>query len=406
MKVLYSRTHFWFDLKAGGSVGHTVGMLKGLSRSANVEIISNESVYGIDDLRCGVVQPVGRSWGWRGELLYNLYFAPRLVAKLKSFHPDFVYHRYNGYSIATAAVCRWLGIPLVLEFNSSDLWKIRYWHSNDELKSKLSKLIRKPILMWTEPFNVSSATLVVVVSSPLKETLMSWGIPDDRILIIPNAVNPQKFKTSPPDVCLRIKRKLGIPLRKTVVGFCSTFGEWHGIPELTEAILELNADLDRRERLFFVLYGDGKLRPMIEKEIGHFDNVRFTGTVEYANIQDYLSICDILLSPHGKTPDGQGFFGSPTKLFEYMAMAKGIVGSDLDQIGEVLEDGETAVLVEPGDVGALVQGVIFLADYPEERARLGANARRVVIEKHTWEQNASRVIQAYDRISQDGTIRK
>ena len=394
MKILYSRTHFWFGLKAGGSVGHTLGVLQGFAQLGRVEIISNELIYGVDNLPCEIVKPIGRHWSWRGELLYNLYFAPRLAAKIQAFQPDFVYHRYNGYSVATAAVCRRLDVPLVLEFNSSGLWKIRYWNESRGQRSRVSTWLRKPILERTEPFNLQSAILIVVVSDPLKQSLVAEGLPANRILVNPNAVDPEKFKPSSPDVCSRIEQALGISPDKTVVGFSGTFGEWHGIPELAEAILQLNADRRWRESLVFVLYGDGKLRPMIQERTGHFDNVRFVGTVEYECMQDHLSICDILLSPHGKTPDGRKFFGSPTKLFEYMAMGKGIVASDLDQIGEVLEDGETAVLVEPGNVEELVQGIVFLTEHPEEAERMGRNARRVVCERRTWDQNARRVVGA------------
>ena len=71
-------------------------------------------------------------------------------------------------------------------------------------------------------------------------------------------------------------------------------------------------------------------------------------------------------------PDGTPFFGSPTKLFEYMAMGKGIVASDLEQIGEVLEHGRTAWLVPPGDVDALADGLRRLIDDPA----LARDARR------------------------------
>jgi glycosyltransferase involved in cell wall biosynthesis len=92
-----------------------------------------------------------------------------------------------------------------------------------------------------------------------------------------------------------------------------------------------------------------------------------------------LAASDILLSPHVPNPDGTPFFGSPTKLFEYMAMAKPIVASDLDQIGWVLkgwQPGETpppagargrargAVFVEPGSVDSLVAGIRQAVEMP------------------------------------------
>src|SRR5207237_125725 len=72
---------------------------------------------------------------------------------------------------------------------------------------------------------------------------------------------------------------------------------------------------------------------------------------------EHLAAADLLVSPHVTNPDGTPFFGSPTKLFEYMAMGRPIVASDLEQIGQTLEHGRTAWLVPPGDVEALADAM-------------------------------------------------
>ena len=61
------------------------------------------------------------------------------------------------------------------------------------------------------------------------------------------------------------------------------------------------------------------------------------GAVAHDRVPALLDACDILVSPHVPLDARRGFFGSPTKLFEYMAMGKGIVASRLGQIGEVLQ---------------------------------------------------------------------
>ena len=78
-----------------------------------------------------------------------------------------------------------------------------------------------------------------------------------------------------------------------------------------------------------------------------------------------------------------------------MAMGKGIVASRLGQIGEVLAHEETGLLVEPGDVEELSDAILRLTQSPELRERLGAAARRTATERHTWKQNAQRVIGGY-----------
>jgi glycosyltransferase involved in cell wall biosynthesis len=88
-------------------------------------------------------------------------------------------------------------------------------------------------------------------------------------------------------------------------------------------------------------------------------------------------------------PDGSRFFGSPTKLFEYMAMGKGIVASRLEQLAEVLEHDRTGWLVTPGDVEELTGAIRGLAQNPAKRESLGIAARRAAIERHSWARNVS-----------------
>jgi glycosyltransferase involved in cell wall biosynthesis len=103
----------------------------------------------------------------------------------------------------------------------------------------------------------------------------------------------------------------------------------------------------------------------------------------------------VLVSPHVPLDAGAEFFGSPTKLFEYMAMGRGIVASRLGQIGEVLAHEETALLVAPGNVEQLRDAIVRFSSSRELRENLGAAARRAAIERHTWKHNAQRVLDEY-----------
>jgi glycosyltransferase involved in cell wall biosynthesis len=128
--------------------------------------------------------------------------------------------------------------------------------------------------------------------------------------------------------------------------------------------------------------------------------VIFTGPVEHGEVPSLLDACDILASPHVPLTDGSEFFGSPTKLFEYMAMSKGIVASRLGQIGEVLRDNETALLVEPGNAKALAAAIQRLAESLSLRKCLGENARAVAVRSYTWKHNAQRVLDAYGSLAE------
>jgi glycosyltransferase involved in cell wall biosynthesis len=145
------------------------------------------------------------------------------------------------------------------------------------------------------------------------------------------------------------------------------------------------------------MIGDGGRMPDVRAAIarhGIADIVTLAGIVPQREGPRYLAACDILASPHVPNADGTPFFGSPTKLFEYMAMGKGIVASDLDQIGDVLEHGRAALMVKPGDPDALAAGLRTLVDDPARRDALGREARRLAVERHTWRAHTARIVEA------------
>jgi glycosyltransferase involved in cell wall biosynthesis len=103
-------------------------------------------------------------------------------------------------------------------------------------------------------------------------------------------------------------------------------------------------------------------------------------------------------------PDGSAFFGSPTKLFEYMGLGRAIVASDLDQIGEVLTDGRTALLAAPGDVPAAACAVVRLLEDEALRARLGRAALDEALGRYSWDAHVARILKALERVPARGTV--
>ena len=107
-----------------------------------------------------------------------------------------------------------------------------------------------------------------------------------------------------------------------------------------------------------------------------------------------LSCSDVCISPHVPNPDGSPFFGSPTKLFEYMGLRKAIVASDLDQIGEVVEHERSGLLCPPGDVESAAAAVRRLLGDPALRERLAEGALQRAADHYSWSAHARRILRA------------
>jgi glycosyltransferase involved in cell wall biosynthesis len=145
----------------------------------------------------------------------------------------------------------------------------------------------------------------------------------------------------------------------------------------------------------WLLIGDGPLRHLVDDAVarhGLAERVTLPGLIPHAEMPAYLAACDILVSPHGRQADGGEFFGSPTKLFEYMAAGRAIVASAVGQIAEALVDEHSALLVPPEDPDALGAAIVRLVDDACLRTRLAQAARQAAEAQHTWRQNAERVL--------------
>jgi glycosyltransferase involved in cell wall biosynthesis len=246
------------------------------------------------------------------------------------------------------------------------------------------------LLKRFEELNQRAADLIFVVSAVERGNLVAQGVGRERIVINPNGVDTDEFRQG----CggREIRRKLGID-EKIVVGFLGTFGPWHGAPVLARAATRTR----ERSRCHFLFVGDGDQRSVTEdilESTAARARATFTGRIAHNRVAAYLDACDILVSPHVCAADGSEFFGSPTKLFEYMAMARPVVASRLGQIADLIIDGENGLLVEQGDPDALARAIDRLAGDELLRARLGAAARQTVIEHYTWRHNAERVFNA------------
>jgi glycosyltransferase involved in cell wall biosynthesis len=396
-RPLYVRSDLSFGLGSGGSVGHVAGVANALEQVAGsppIYLGPDWAVGLAPEIRQVSVAVPGQFWDIPElpELAFNTNLAQEVDRLLANEAISFVYHRYGLDSFGVFQTSPTRPHPVVLEYNGSESWIGREWGGglrHPELAERIERLV------------LERADLIVVVSSPMRDELVARGVADTRILVNPNGVDVDRYH--PAIDGNLVKERLGLS-DCLVVGFIGTFSPWHGAEILVASFSDLmrrRPDLRDRVRLLMIGGGPRLAASMNAARDGApAGTILFTGPIPQAEGPLHLAACDVLVSPHVPNADGSPFFGAPTKLFEYMAMGRAIVASRLDQIGEVLDDGATALLVPPSSVDATSAAIERLLEDPGLRARLGEGARAAAVERHTWLSHTRRIVERLQSVTE------
>ncbi len=389
---VYLRCDLSYGYIAGGSIGHIAGVVN------NIEYFFKKDPFFIttdiiptvkDSIKTHLVNEnitYGNVKDISGISFNNTLY--RFLCKiLENKEIAFIYQRsaLNAYAGIKYSLNH--KIPFVLEYNGSEVWIANKWGGR--------KLKAKDISEEIEMLTFQKADLITCVSKPLKDQLMALNIPEEKIIVNPNGVNTDAYN---PNIDREIIRsKYHLPTDKIVIGFIGTFGAWHGAEILAKAVAKIINETVFANRIHLLLVGDGAKMPEVKAIISK-ENIEayctLTGIVPQKEGPLYLAASDILVSPQVKNPDGTPFFGSPTKLFEYMAMGKPIITSNMDQMAEIFDHEKNALLCEPGDITDLANNIIRLINDKEFGEVLGKNARDEVCKNYTWKIHTEKIIEA------------
>src|SRR5215203_893437 len=306
--------------------------------------------------------------------LFRQLYGPQaaIIAPILAARADVV-HVHLGEDLAVlpvgAAAAKFHQLPLVLTVHTS----LRHTFAVGDLRSAVLKALGGPIERWGE----HSAEAVLVITPRLCRLLVSEGVDENRLHVIPPGVNPSLFEGPFEDPFLGVGRPR--------VLFVGRLASQKGVSTLVAAAGLLE---DPSARLLLV--GDGPERKALEKEakrIGMGNRLHFVGFVAHERLPAVLVHADLLVLPSIYEELG-------TVLLEAMQAGLPVVASRTGGIPDVIEDGVNGLLVPPGEPEALARAINrVLADRGlAYRLSEGAQARA---KDYDWEVLAGRVLQVY-----------
>ena len=316
------------------------------------------------------------------EFAYAIIAYIRLRRAVLAFRPDCLYERYSLFLPAGVWIKRTFGLPMLLEVNGP-LYEERDKHEGGISLRRLAR--------WSQHYVWRGADFVLPVTSVLADMVLATGVPKERVCVIPNGIDPERFGNNALST-QAAKAKLGLGDR-LVLGFTGFVREWHGLDRVVDLVAE-RASKD--SGLHLLIVGDGPARETLQaraRERGIVDRVTVTGVVDRDRVPGYVAAFDVALQP-AVVP-----YASPLKLFEYLAMGRAIVAPATPNITEVLTDGENAVLFDPDRTDGMPRAIERVLGDGELRRRIADGARGTIARrKLTWSGNAQRVTDLFGRL--------
>jgi glycosyltransferase involved in cell wall biosynthesis len=381
MRVIHVITR----LIVGGAQENTVTSVLGLRKKPDLEVSlisgptegpegSLESLFSScpSALRIlpELVRPV-RLWKDRKAL-------KRLTALFRAEAPDLV-HTHSGKAgvIGRLAAAR-AGVPLIIH----TIHGPSFGSFQGTAANILFRAAERRAGRVTNHF--------VVVADAMKEQYLQAGIgrPDQYTRVL-SGFNLEPFLSATND--LRLRAKLGFTPEDIIVGKVARLFKLKGHDDLFAAAPEL---VQRCPQIKFLLVGDGPWRQRFEdrtRALGLEKRFVFTGLVQPGEVAPLMGIMDCLVHLSSRE-------GLPRALPQALAAGRPVVAYDCDGAKEVCVDDETGFLVPPGDLLALKNCLLRLANDNALRRRLGERGRQFVRERFGAQQMVDELYQLYLRL--------
>lgn len=305
--------------------------------------------------------------------------------------PDVLYLRQNSFPFFPIALCKLLGISSIVEVNGLVM---------DELKvSPDSKSFAYRVFSYlalrSERFNYRYCDRIVSVTDKLKDELVRlYSVPAEKVLVINNGANTDIFK---PLDRKQARAELGLDDSKKYVCFVGHLAAWQGVEFLIHSAPSI---LDKFPEVRFLVVGDGIMKDKlleIASEMGISDKFIFTGRVPYENVPVYINAADVCVAPFIKERNSKIGL-SALKTYEYLACGKPIVASSIPGVKDLIDLSGGGISVPPENPEELANAVVKLISDENMRDAMGERGRKYVVENHSWDGVARRILEICDEI--------
>lgn len=382
--VCMTRPGFPFDLSLDHNPGRDVTM---------VETVGDVSYHRLANPTRDAYPRAPYEHMAHASLGYLEAAAKQIGEAIRQHRPAYVMAASNHTTALPACLAAHsAGLPFVYEVRG--FWEIT--HASRSPAYAMTTTGRQERFLEVETARAADA--VLTLTPPMLEELVSRGVPRERIFLVPNACDPERFQPVSRDPTLAYS--LGLPPDLPVIGYAGSFTQYEGLDDLVSAC----ASLRQRGLIFRVLLIGSEAQDatgalpitarikQIAAEGGLEDWLILTGRVPHDKVAAHYSLIDI--APFARKSQPVTELVSPLKPLEALSMGKAIIVSSVGGMQGMVQEGKTGLIFDKNDNEALTRALERLLKNPEERDAIGAAGRAWVLANRSWRHVAESALEA------------
>lgn len=288
---------------------------------------------------------------------------------------------YRGYETALVglAVARHLSVPMIYEIRS---FLEQTW-TPDVKRSEKGEYYQRRHDQETRC--LQEADFVVTIAEAMRDEIVERGIPEDKIAVVPNVVDIDRFQPRGKSRRLLNRYRLG---GRPVLGYISNLSPREGVENLIRAIHALRQN---GSDVAGLVVGDGPERERLAAlvdELNLTDHFALTGHIPNDQIEDHYALIDLFVVP--RIDDRASRLVTPLKPLEAMAMEVPVIAADLPALRELVAPGVRGEVFVPEDPNSLAEVASTLLDAPSVRREHASRAKDWILAERTLDANSVR----------------
>jgi len=300
---------------------------------------------------------------------------------------DLLYIRMTGYSYYNKfnllKFTRLFSLPLIWELNAP-IEEIKVGSPN--LQDAAERVIKKAKKQYK--FFAKFVDAAICVSEEMKSYSYNFlGIKNS--FVVPNGSDPVMFNPKKRNEALYDFLGYRDSTIKVLWAGSAKFS-WQGIDIILKVAKEF---LNINRKVKFILITD---RKYLKAPL--YENVTVIDKVDYFSMPEYIASSDICLCLYNEYSWSPiGFYGSPLKLFDYMASAKPVIATAAGQIKRVIKDGKNGFLTD-NSLEDIIKKLLLLIHNKEKSAQMGRLAREAIIKYYNWDRVIQQTIDIFNNV--------